>query len=211
VTTIDIRQADMESLFDSLTDESVDFFFTDPPYSRKFIHLYGRLARLAQAKLKPGGLCFAYAGHANLPAVFSEMQAHMTYVWTACLWQQKPTGTVNAHGRLVHIVWKPVVVFMRQGPTPRTMLSFTDAQISPASQKTHHAWEQSMDPALRWIARLTNPGNLVVDPFCGGGTTAAACFALGRRCITTDIDPVAVETARRRLVDMARPGLEERW
>lgn len=53
---------------------------------------------------------------------------------------------------------------------------------------------------MRAIVRdYTRPGDLVVDPFCGGGTTALACAMEGRRCITSEVDPVTFEKARKRL------------
>lgn len=39
----------------------------------------------------------------------------------------------------------------------------------------------------RIIRAYTNPGDLVVDPFGGSGTTAVVAQALGRKCITIDI------------------------
>lgn len=53
---------------------------------------------------------------------------------------------------------------------------------------------------MRAIVRdYTRPGDLVVDPFCGGGTTALACAMEGRRCITSEMDPATFEIARKRL------------
>jgi site-specific DNA-methyltransferase (adenine-specific) len=53
---------------------------------------------------------------------------------------------------------------------------------------------------MRAIVRdYTRPGDLVVDPFAGGGTTALACAIEGRRCITSEMDPVTFEKARARL------------
>lgn len=52
---------------------------------------------------------------------------------------------------------------------------------------------------MRWLVRLTSePGDLVVDPFCGSGTTGAACVAEGRDFIGIDVDPhnCAVSEAR---------------
>jgi hypothetical protein len=43
------------------------------------------------------------------------------------------------------------------------------------------------------ILRYTKPGDLVLDPFVGGGTTAVEAKLLGRRCIARDINPVCVE------------------
>jgi SAM-dependent methyltransferase len=43
------------------------------------------------------------------------------------------------------------------------------------------------------ILRYTKPGDLVLDPFVGGGTTAVEAKLLGRRCIARDINPLCVE------------------
>jgi site-specific DNA-methyltransferase (adenine-specific) len=53
---------------------------------------------------------------------------------------------------------------------------------------------------MRAIVRdYTRPGDLVVDPFAGGGTTALACAMEGRRCVTSEVDPKTHEIARARL------------
>lgn len=49
------------------------------------------------------------------------------------------------------------------------------------------------------IIRHSKPDDLVLDPFCGGGTTAVEAKLLGRRCIALDINPNAVELALRNL------------
>jgi site-specific DNA-methyltransferase (adenine-specific) len=55
-------------------------------------------------------------------------------------------------------------------------------------------------PLMRAIVRdYSRPGDLVVDPYCGGGTTALACAIEGRRCITCECDPKTFELARKRL------------
>jgi modification methylase len=56
----------------------------------------------------------------------------------------------------------------------------------------------------RIISTTSNAGDLVLDPFCGTGTTAAVAKRLGRRFITIDRDPGYVEIAQRR-VDAETP------
>ena len=51
------------------------------------------------------------------------------------------------------------------------------------------------------IRTSTCIGDLVVDPYCGGGTTALAAQRSGRRFICGDRDADYVEVARRRLAD----------
>src|SRR5947208_2617754 len=46
----------------------------------------------------------------------------------------------------------------------------------------------------------TDPGDLVLDPTCGSGTTAFVAEQWGRRWITIDTSRVAVAIARQRLL-----------
>jgi adenine-specific DNA-methyltransferase len=52
----------------------------------------------------------------------------------------------------------------------------------------------------RCILMTTDPGDLVLDPTCGSGTTAYASEQLGRRWITIDTSRVALSIARQRLL-----------
>lgn len=47
------------------------------------------------------------------------------------------------------------------------------------------------------ILKYSKPGELVLDYFCGGGTTAIEAKLLGRRFIGIDINPKAIELAKR--------------
>jgi SAM-dependent methyltransferase len=53
----------------------------------------------------------------------------------------------------------------------------------------------------RIIAASSNEGDLVLDPFCGCGTTIAAAQKLGRRWIGIDITYLSIGLMRRRLED----------
>jgi len=57
----------------------------------------------------------------------------------------------------------------------------------------------------RIVAASSNEGDVVLDPFCGCGTTIAAAQALGRRWIGIDVTYIAIDLVRRRLED-AYPG-----
>jgi len=57
------------------------------------------------------------------------------------------------------------------------------------------------------VRDYSRPGDLVVDPFCGSGTTALACAMEGRRCITSEEKPEHYEIAARRLGRHYQPAL----
>ena len=57
----------------------------------------------------------------------------------------------------------------------------------------------------RIIRASSNEGDLVLDCFCGSGTTAAVAEKTGRRWITCDLGRFAVHTARKRLLGI--PGV----
>jgi len=49
------------------------------------------------------------------------------------------------------------------------------------------------------ILKYSKPGELVLDYFCGAGTTAVECKLLGRKCIAIDINDKAIELAERNI------------
>ena len=54
----------------------------------------------------------------------------------------------------------------------------------------------------RIIAVSSNPGDCVLDPFLGSGTTAAAAYQLGRKHVGVEISEKYVENARQRLAEL---------
>lgn len=57
------------------------------------------------------------------------------------------------------------------------------------------------------VRDYSRPGDLVVDPFCGWGSTLIAARALGRRSIGIDVDADAIAETKRRLSRPAQPSL----
>jgi DNA modification methylase len=58
----------------------------------------------------------------------------------------------------------------------------------------------------RIVAGFTDPGDWVLDPMCGTGTTARACLALGRKCVSIDRSKKYIAIAKRELGTM--PAVE---
>ena len=76
-----------------------------------------------------------------------------------------------------------------------------DIPAIPPTSKERVGYPTQKPLALlrRIILLASNAGDLVLDPFCGSGTTLVAAHQLGRRWIGIDINPQAIALARARL------------
>ena len=87
---------------------------------------------------------------------------------------------------------------------------YTDADTQ---QLTHniHRYSGKFIPqiAARAISLLTQPGDLVVDPYCGSGTTLVESVLLNRRVVGVDLNPLAVLIAQVKTTPLLRSALAE--
>ena len=58
---------------------------------------------------------------------------------------------------------------------------------------------------MRDLLRIVRPGGVILDPFLGGGTTAAAAKQTGRSCIGIELSPEYAAISRDRVLDIAPP------
>jgi site-specific DNA-methyltransferase (adenine-specific) len=66
-------------------------------------------------------------------------------------------------------------------------------------ERTGYPTQKPVRLLERIVAASSRPGDLVLDPYAGSGTTGVAAARLGRRWLLADRNPAAVEIARRRL------------
>lgn len=79
--------------------------------------------------------------------------------------------------------------------------------ISPTSrERVGYETQKPLALLNRIISLASNAGDLVIDPFCGSGTTLVAAQLLGRRWQGFDISADAVATASNRLAVLADSG-----
>jgi adenine-specific DNA-methyltransferase len=79
-----------------------------------------------------------------------------------------------------------------------------DTIIGTFTQKTYVVQTGELAVA-RCLLMATDPGDLVLDPTCGSGTTAAVAEQWGRRWITIDTSRVALALARARIMGARYP------
>jgi hypothetical protein len=102
-------------------------------------------------------------------------------------------------------------------------VQFSDAEFQPPiynvwalgkkTNETSHFGntEQRFVENLLWL--YTEPGDIVVDPFGGGGSTLDVCKVRGRRCFISDRKPKPGMEDKLRTMDVCNelPPLHKRW
>jgi 16S rRNA G966 N2-methylase RsmD len=181
-----------------LPENSIDMVFTDPPYHEEHLDLIGHLARVAARALKPGGLCLVCVGQMYLPRVIYDLNERLEYVWQFVVFH--PFSQARCNSRAVFYNYRPILVFRKPGKLPHASEQpWVQDVVRGRRDKDEHDWQQDEDAPRQYIEAYTKPGDTVLEPFTGGGTTAAVCKALGRKCLYFDIAESAVSITRARL------------
>lgn len=176
----------------------VDAIITDPPYGKGSIPLYGDLARLAKDCLKPDGVLAVMAGQYAMPEILAGMTQHLPYRWTMAYVYPYANPSLGNDRKVNWIGWKPVFIFGGSADY-FNQSDVVQCQTEVVGDKSFHKWGQSLDGFKKLVETLTQPGQLVVDPFMGAGTTGLAALALKRRFAGCDIDNQSVEISRKRI------------
>ena len=89
---------------------------------------------------------------------------------------------------------------------PGTLVGNVWTDINPinsqAAERLGYPTQKPLALLERIIAASSNPGDVVLDPFCGCGTTIAAAQKLGRRWIGIDVTQLSIALQKSRLQAM---------
>ena len=185
--------------------ESAPLILTDPPYGNDFMDQWDALGAFANRVLKPGGLFVAHVGHHRLDEKMAAIGRHLQYRWmgNSC-WE----GEANYVASLtIASKWLPVVIYSKEDWT-RTN-KWCDRFHFELKEKAWHRWQRPLAEIENLLHYFSSHDDLVVDPCGGGFTTAIACERTGRRCISCDVDKVAVIKGLQRLGEERQPMFEE--
>lgn len=177
-----------------------DFIITDPPYKKEFVPLYSTLAKQSAEWLKPGGLLVAMSAHYYLNELYGRLDEHLTYFWTAAYLVPGETGAVFQ--KHINPQWKPILIY--QKPGERSARAFADVFRSDANDKSMHKWGQSESGMYDIVSNLCLPGQYILDPFCGAGTTGVAALAHGCLFDGLELEADNVNLSRGRLAEAAQ-------
>ncbi len=90
--------------------------------------------------------------------------------------------------------WRPHPL----GAKPRDVLEIPILNNGMA-EKTPHPTQKPEELIRRLVAASSDPGDLVIDPFGGSGTTAVICELLGRRWLVCEREPEYATWAKARV------------
>jgi hypothetical protein len=178
----DFRTGDCREVLGDIAADSVALVLTDPPWADAALPLIPWLADFAARVLVPGGslLCFI-GGLTSWRRIGNILGKHLDDrpLLTALNTQARPLPGLFVRAEVGHVLW------FTKGPR-RNRLMVPNLIRSSGKDKSLHPWQQG-DAIWQWVEPLTDPGDLVVDPFCGSGEWGHIIAAMGRRWIGADI------------------------
>lgn len=176
---------------------SVDHIFTDPPYVKEqYFRAYSLLAEHAARLLKPSGYLFTYIPQYRFDEIFLMLlSSGLKYYWMVPQLNLSETGMVYQRNAIC--LYKPILILQKE-PMEKCPFAFTDV-IRGHKQKQYHIWQQDINDVLGLLCRFARPGETVLDPFAGSGTTLLAARLLGLKFIGFEVNPDTYRIAQDRL------------
>jgi len=135
--------------------------------------------------------------------------------WANSRWHTNSLKAVDEF-EYVYVLWKPgETVVNRDRLAEREWAEWGSRavwRIRSVWRNDDHEAKFPLELAMRLIRLLTDPGDLVLDPFLGSGTTAVAAIKTGRRFIGIELMPRYFELAKRNVEkELAQPSLFPAW
>jgi site-specific DNA-methyltransferase (adenine-specific) len=140
---------------------------------------------------------------------------NLTYEWNGLLkvwrWTRTKMQTLHDEGRLVYTSSGMPRYKRYLDEMPGTTVTSVWTDIPPINSQSQERLGYPTQKPLALLERIieasSNPGDVILDPFCGCGTAVHAAEALGRRWIGIDITHLAIALIERRIHD-AFPGAD---
>ena len=206
---------DCLEIMKDMPDGCVDAVVTDPPYGIGFpYHSYIDTRDSLEALV---GSFVPLVKHAASRAAYilcgpTQIGLYPQPIWClAITWNT--TGTFGKYG---YNQWTPVLCYGPDikgfgnvnGTTKTDTLRISGGGgvgFARTPIEKEHTCPKPITVMDLVIQRLTNQPEIILDPFCGSGTTCVAAKKLGRRWIGIDIEPKYVEIAKSRVMNTERP------
>ena len=179
----------------------------------------------ARRVLKPNGALWTIGSYHNIFRVGAFLQDMGFWILNDVIWRKsnpmpnfKGTRFTNAHETLI---WAARTKEARPTFNYAAMKALNDGvqmrsdwtlpicagaeRLKTQEGKKAHPTQKPESLLHRVLLATTNPGDVVLDPFFGTGTTGAVAKKLGRHFIGLEADPVYADVARKRIAAIS-PG-----
>ena len=174
--------------------------------------------------LKPDGAMWVIGSYHNIFRVGSILQDMGFWILNDIVWVKtnpmpnfRGTRFTNAHETLIWATPTKTGKYTFNYETMKKLnggkqmrsdwdinICLGEERVKDENGKSLHNTQKPMDLLRRVILASTKPGDIILDPFVGSGTTAAAAKELGRQFIGIDREEKYVSAARKR-VDEIKP------
>lgn len=205
--------ADAKAFLSSLEDNSVDLLITDAAYESLEKHrkkgtttrlkkskasnnewfdvvpnsYFEEFFRLAYQKMKDNTHLYFFCDQETMFAIKPMGEAAGFTFWKPIVWDKKKIG-MGYHYRARY----EFILFFEKGKKKLNDLGIPDVLEVPRIINGYPT-EKPVDLCEILINQSSNPGELVVDPFVGSGSTAIACIRTGRNFIGCDLSTEAIQ------------------
>jgi DNA modification methylase len=181
-----VIHANNNDILPTYSDDFFDAIVTDPDYKKSVIDLreWRRICK---------GNILAFCD--PIRRYFDPDEIHH---WV------KPISTKNTSRRMSNFVEEILVI--RQGKTFNSDGQWANrcgVWFDVVEGKLLHPHQKPLALICRLIEVYTNPGDVILDPFCGSGTVLVAAKMLGRQYIGMDVDSECVRISNERLEKIA--------
>jgi site-specific DNA-methyltransferase (adenine-specific) len=117
-------------------------------------------------------------------------------LWAELIWDRGGGMTHNSR----RVVISDERIYWLRRPERHNPMPYTSVwKIAPGNDAPEHPCEFPCEIPRRCIQLTTDPGDIVIDPYCGSGSTMKAAKDLGRRAIGIEIEEKYCEIAVKRL------------
>ncbi|MBK6940912.1 MAG: ParB N-terminal domain-containing protein [Planctomycetes bacterium] len=156
--------------------------------------------------LAPGAPFYIWHGHANFGLMHDVLRQNDCHTSTVITWAKESFspgfGDFNEQTEFALYGWKKGATHRFFGPKNESTL-WSIPRDRTGNYK--HPTQKALPLAERAIRNSSRPGDLVLDPFLGSGTTLVAAARKGRRCFGIEIEPTYCDVIVRRFIALAGP------
>ncbi len=189
-----IVEGDFYKAMMQMEPESVDAVISDIPWDKEFLSRLENLTAAIVHVLKPGAPVILMYGQQYWNRLMLALEkSGLEYHWLLADDQGDGLELKN-YQRHIYNHWKPLLIYSKG----EFQHSYVRDLFRSAGMKNKKFFKhQQAIQLFEWVVeKFTKPGDSVVEPFLGSGTTMLACMNKGRRCIGIDINTT---TAKYRL------------